>query len=63
MLCNVKIYHKNFLVGGLLKVIVLCCAVLLFDPAEGLSHSDSPQRRLSGQLVPTCHDFRFDLDK
>ena len=28
MLCYVNIYHKNFLFGGLLKVIVLYCIVL-----------------------------------
>ena len=27
MLCYVNIYHKNFLFGGLLKVIVLYCIV------------------------------------
>ena len=28
VLCYVNIYHKNFLFGGLLKVIVLYCIVL-----------------------------------
>ena len=27
--CYVNIYHKNFHLGGLLKVIVLYCSVLL----------------------------------